>query len=886
MLRSSGVNPKPLDPEIERSLRAIRKAAREAVLHLQELEDNPDISDTTMGDGQNPNVPRALRAYALPNASSVQSAIRRPAIQANSFEIKGITLQLIQGIPFHGLDNEDPTTHIANFLEVCDTVKYNGVSDEAIRLRLFPFSLRDRAKNWLTSLPADSILTWDDLVQKFLARFFPPSRTAQIRAEINNFSQQEGESLYVAWERYKELLRRCPHHGIPKWMQVHNFYNGMTGPTRNTVNACAGGCLMNKTEDEAYAMLEELANEECQWSNPRRVEGRQQGKHEVDMITKLAAQVDILTKQLQAQKLGVHAVQTPQQSCDFCQGNHLSEECQEGNPFMQTNQEQAQYVGNHPSQPPFIRQQAPYNPNWRNHPNFSWKNNQNSGNFQQGGSSAQPERKSDLEKMMEQLTASTMQFMAETRTNHQNQAAQIRNLEATISQLAETIHNRPQGNLPSNTEVNPKEQCKAIALRSGKEIGEGSEQDSPKASRDKEKEIEEEDAPPAQPIPPAEPKLQIPFPQRLRKSKLDSQFARFLEVFKKLHINIPFADALEQMPSYAKFMKEILSKKRKLGDFETVALTEESSAIIQRKLPQKLKDPGSFHIPCVIGNLIFEKALCDLGASINLMPLSLFRKLGLGEAKPTTVTLQMADRSIKHPRGVIEDILVKVGKFIFPADFIVLDMEEDKDIPIILGRPFLATGRALIDVQKGELKLRVNEEEVTFNVFKAMRYPEPTESCFAIDVMEEGIEQQITKPVDALEASLTLSGELDNEDELIEEVLKWLDSFEPNNRKYYEKLGESDLKPIPSTERPPTLELKELPDHLRYAFLGEAETLPVIVSSSLSREEEDKLLRVLRKNKAAIGWSLADLRGISPSMCMHRILLEEITKHQCKHKED
>ena len=163
-------------------------------------------------------------------------------------------------------------------------------------------------------------------------------------------------------------------------------------------------------------------------------------------------------------------------------------------------------------------------------------------------------------------------------------------------------------------------------------------------------------------------------------------------MFKKLHINIPFADALEQMPSYVKFMKEILSNKRRLSDFETVNLIEECSAILQRKLPQKLKDPGSFTIPCIIGNSIFEKALCDLGASIILMPLSIFRRLGLGEAYPTTVILQLADMSLKHPKeGLIEDVLVKVDKFIFSADFIILDMEEEKEIPIILGRPFLAT---------------------------------------------------------------------------------------------------------------------------------------------------------------------------------------------------
>ena len=152
-------------------------------------------------------------------------------------------------------------------------------------------------------------------------------------------------------------------------------------------------------------------------------------------------------------------------------------------------------------------------------------------------------------------------------------------------------------------------------------------------------------------------------------------------------------------------------------------LTEECSAILQRKLPQKLKDRCSFTILCTIKSSIFERSLCDLEASINLFPLSIFRRLGLSEACPTTVTLQLEDKSLKHPWGVIEDVMFKVDKFIFPEDFIILDMEEDKEIPIILGRPFLATGRAMIDVQKIELKLRVQDDEVKFNVFEAVRHP-------------------------------------------------------------------------------------------------------------------------------------------------------------------
>ncbi|XP_022857587.1 uncharacterized protein LOC111378584 [Olea europaea var. sylvestris] len=210
----------------------------------------------------------------------------------------------------------------------------------------------------------------------------------------------------------------------------------------------------------------------------------------------------------------------------------------------------------------------------------------------------------------------------------------------------------------------------------------------------------------------------LPFPQRYLKKEFDEKFTKFLEVFKKIHINIPFAEALAQMPNYAKFLKKVMSKKRKLEEFETVKLTEECSAILQKKLPHKLKDPSSFNIPCNIGGITFDRALCDLGASINLMPLSVFKKLGLGEMKPTTLTSQMADRPITYPKGIIEDVLMEVDKFIFPMDFVVLDMEEDEKVPLILGRPFLVIGRALIDVQEGKLTLQVNEEQVTFNIYQ------------------------------------------------------------------------------------------------------------------------------------------------------------------------
>ncbi|XP_015954885.1 uncharacterized protein LOC107479250 [Arachis duranensis] len=208
--------------------------------------------------------------------------------------------------------------------------------------------------------------------------------------------------------------------------------------------------------------------------------------------------------------------------------------------------------------------------------------------------------------------------------------------------------------------------------------------------------------------------------QRNLRELKDQQFPKFLEVFKKLEINISLAEALGQMPLYAKFLKELINKKRSWNERETVFLTQECSAVIQKGLPPKLKVPGSFFLPSTIGNMSIDKALCDLGSSINLMPLSMMRKLSIEEGKPLKMTLQLADRSMVILKGVVENLLVKVGKFIFPADFVILDLDKEGGDSIILGRPFLATTRAIIDVEKGERTLRAHDEKIILNVFKEM----------------------------------------------------------------------------------------------------------------------------------------------------------------------
>ncbi|XP_057755821.1 uncharacterized protein LOC130975003 [Arachis stenosperma] len=238
---------------------------------------------------------------------------------------------------------------------------------------------------------------------------------------------------------------------------------------------------------------------------------------------------------------------------------------------------------------------------------------------------------------------------------------------------------------------------------------------------------------------------------QLKKKGEDNQFSRFLEIFKKLQINIPFAEAIEQIQLYAKFLKELITKKRSWKNNETMVLTEECSAIIQHKLPQKLKDPGSFQIPCIIGEITVEKDLCNLGASKNLMSLAMMKKRKIEVAKPIRMALQLADRSFKFPHRIVEDLLVKVGDFIFPADFVVLDMEEGAKTSIILGRLFLAITGAIVDVQKGELVLRLHEEKMIFNVFKAMSYPHNSlGECMRLDSVEALVQETLEEELEEL----------------------------------------------------------------------------------------------------------------------------------------
>nr|GEV52793.1 reverse transcriptase domain-containing protein [Tanacetum cinerariifolium]GEV62141.1 reverse transcriptase domain-containing protein [Tanacetum cinerariifolium] len=209
-----------------------------------------------------------------------------------------------------------------------------------------------------------------------------------------------------------------------------------------------------------------------------------------------------------------------------------------------------------------------------------------------------------------------------------------------------------------------------------------------------------------------------------------------------IRINVPLVDVLAEMPNYEKFLKELISDKHKIKQIFAVFLSDESSAMIQNKVPPKLEDSGSFLIPCNFNRTFSCNALADLGASTNLLPYLLYAKLSLETLKPTKMSVRLADRSFQYPVGIAENMLIEVGKFTFPTDFVILKMKEDNKVPLILGRPFLHTADAVIRVKKKQLNLGVGTERMIFNIDSAMKHSYSNDdTCFSVDVIDEILEE-------------------------------------------------------------------------------------------------------------------------------------------------
>nr|GFB54599.1 reverse transcriptase domain-containing protein [Tanacetum cinerariifolium] len=347
---------------------------------------------------------------------------------------------------------------------------------------------------------------------------------------------------------------------------------------------------------------------------------------------------------------------------------------------------------------------------------------------------------------------------------------------------------------------------------------------------------------------------------------------KFLQTFQRLHFDISFAEALLHMPKFASTFKSLLSNKEKLFELASTLLNENCSAVLLKKLPDKLGDPGKILIHCDFPELVECLALSDLGASINLIPLSIWKKLSLSELTPT------------------------------------LDYDVDPRVPLILGRPFLRTARALINVHGEELTLRVNDEAITFKVGHTSRYSrnyyeESVNQINVIDVACEEYAQEVLRFLDSstrsdfileeiktflrtLDVLSTLDDDFDPEGDiaLIEKLLNKDPSLNlPPMKK--EDLRQVDVTMTkPSIEEPPELKLKDLPPHLYYAFLEGSDNLPIIISKELKDKEKATLLKVLKSHKRAIAWKISDIKGIDPRFCTHKILMEDEFKPAVQHQ--
>nr|GEV39553.1 hypothetical protein [Tanacetum cinerariifolium] len=475
-------------------------------------------------------------------------------------------------------------------------------------------------------------------------------------------------------------------------------------------------------------------------------------------------------------------------------------------------------------------------------------------------------------------------------TSLTNSNLELKNMFGQFMKM-NTASSLGSGTLPSNTVTNPKEDLKGITTRSGTAYqGPTIPTTSSSLPQVIESETEVTKDTPNQ-------KLSILYPSKLHDQKLrdkaNDQKEKIFQIFKDLDFSISFAYALILMPKFSQSIKSLLTNKDKLFKLARTLLNKHSSVVLLKKLPEKLGDPDKFLIPCDFPGIDICLALADLGASINLMPLSVWNKLSLPQLTPTLMTLELTHRSISRPIGVAEDVYIKVGKFHFLDDIVVVNFDADPRVPLILGRSFLKNKRALIDVYAGELILRVNNEAVTFNLDQTSRYSANYNDMMAnqIDVIDMAfnaflaLEDYATSPkVD--QYYYDMEGDI----LLLESFLNDDRSLPPPTQGNYLPQVQKELKICEAKndksliDEPSEVELKDLPPHLEYAFLEGDDKFPVIIAKDLSVEEKATLIKVLKSHKQAIAWKLFDIKCIDPDFCTHKILMEDDFEPAVQHQ--
>ncbi|GJX74115.1 reverse transcriptase domain-containing protein [Tanacetum coccineum] len=585
-------------------------------------------------------------------------AIVIPAILAKNFELKVRLLTLVTLSQFHGFERDDPHSHIRWFNKITSTLKYKNVPHEAIKLMLFPFSLERAARIWLEKVPPRSIYTWEDLVSKFVNYFFPPSKTTNLKNDITNFQQRFDETFSEAWDRFKDLLRKCD---------------------QDSLNAAAGGNLLNRTPRDALTIIENKSKVCTSRNKPVISKASTTSSSTPAYLPEITALTDAIKAMLFQNKTPSPAsVNAIEEIYVTCGGPYPYYECHvtNGNTFnasATTGTYNQGGLGYRPQGETNYRASNQIRP-----PGFPQPNVQNNQNWY---------NQSDLKDI---TTRSGVSYDGPT-------------IPPTSSPLLKEVEREPEAT---------KDKVQTKNLGSTAHV-----------------------QPPVVQVPIPEPdvalkpnlKLSIPYPSRLNDQKLrekaNYQMLKFLQIFQKLHFDLSFVDALLHIPKFAFTFKSLLHNKEKLFELANTPLNLNCSAVLLKKLPEKLGDPSKFLIPCDFLELDKCLALADLGASINLMPLFVWKKLSLPKLTPTRMTLELATRTVANSAGIAKDVCVQVGKFTFPADFVIIDYDADPRVPLILGRPFLRTTRALVDVHREELILRDGDEKLIFHADSTLKHP-------------------------------------------------------------------------------------------------------------------------------------------------------------------
>nr|GEW54592.1 reverse transcriptase domain-containing protein [Tanacetum cinerariifolium] len=517
------------------------------------------------------------------------------------------------------------------------------------------------ARRWLEKEPSHSILTWEDFVSKFINEFFPPSRTTNLRNEISNFQQRFDESFHEAWNRYKDLLHACPHHDFTKFRQLDTFYNALNLADQDSFNSAAGGNLMERRTQDVLIIIESKSKVRNS-RNKLFVSQVKSGDANSNSSSEIAKLTHAVNQQTSAVTTAITAILKQFQATPPPASVKAVEEicvtCGGAHPYYQS-----------------LAAGGNTFPKLRD--NIQGYVAAAAINFNQGNSSYRPS----------------------------GVANQIR---------PPGFAHRMSGSLPRNTIANPKGELKAITTRSGIILDGPFVPISPPFINPEENERVEETLT-DQDL--AEYTIKVP-PPLVQKSKPHSQRNFVVHQRNPLHPNILYPSRMykqKQQEKDEKMLKALISNKEKLLELANTPRNENCSVVILKKLHEKLGDPGKFLISCGFSELKC-KALADLGASINLMPLYVWKKLGLPELISNHMTLELANRAICTLVGIARDVFVSVGKFTFPADFVIVDYESDSRIALILGRHFLWTARALIDVHEEKMSLHDNDERLTLNM--------------------------------------------------------------------------------------------------------------------------------------------------------------------------